>query len=65
LVPRTHENVSRSSAVSMCTTWFSACTPLSVRPAHSVRTGSAAKAVSAFSSKSCTVRPSGWDCQPW
>ena len=32
-------NGSRSTGASICTTWFSACTPASVRPAHSVLTG--------------------------
>ena len=36
LVPRTHEKGSRDSGVSRCTTWFSAWTPASARPALEV-----------------------------
>jgi hypothetical protein len=65
LVPRTQEKVSRRTGASKCSTWFSACTPLSVRPAQTVGTGAAAKLPSARSTRSCNVRPCGCDCQPW
>ena len=69
LVPRTHEKISRETGASKCTTWLSACTPASVRPAQTVATtsprGSPTNSASARSSLSCTVLPSGCDCQPW
>jgi uncharacterized ferritin-like protein (DUF455 family) len=52
LVPRVQEWVSRSRSVSKCTTCMSACTPASVRPAHTVDTRWAVNLPSAFSSLS-------------
>ena len=51
-------------SVSKWTTWFSACTPASVRPAQIDLSGVSANALIAASTWSCTVRPPGWLCQP-
>ena len=51
---------------STCTTWPRACTPASVRPAHTSRGGSGSESTrpSQSSSSPCTVRRSRWVAQP-
>jgi len=67
VVPRVQARGSRGASLSKCTTWHSACTPASVRPAQTTETGASATEDSAFSSTACTE--GGPDlpscCQPW
>ena len=62
--PRTHADSGRVEVVSKWTTCIVACTPASVRPAATVRTGTVAIAASASSRTSCAARRSGCDYQP-
>ena len=57
---------SRSSAVSMSkeTTWARACTPASVRPAHTTSTGRRNSSPRASSNSPCTVRCPGCFANP-
>jgi hypothetical protein len=54
----------RTAVVSKCATCARACTPASVRPAHTSATGAAATRASAASIAACTLRACDWVCQP-
>src|SRR3954471_7394966 len=52
------------ASVSKCTTWALACTPASVRPAHTHSTGTSATRDNARCTTSWMVCNPGWNCQP-
>jgi hypothetical protein len=62
VVPRLQLRGVRGASLSKCTTWHSACTPASVRPAQITSTGAAATEDNASSSVACTVGSPGWPC---
>ena len=59
LTPRTQAVKGRSAEVSKCTTWYNACTPVSVLPAVTTRTSSQATWDRANSSLSWIAQPHG------